>query len=65
METITNTENGLNGIKRALSSQEQETVSQIRTFLQKARQALSNDDLDGAKTLATKAKVLLDELTKQ
>jgi ribosomal protein S20 len=37
---------------------------EIRTFLTKAKQALSQDDLDGAQTLATKAKVLLDELTK-
>lgn len=63
-DLITNTENGLNGIKRALSSQEQETANQIKTFLAKAREALSNNDVDGAFTLATKAKVLLDELNK-
>ena len=51
-------------MKRSLTSQEQETVNQIKDFLSKARQALSIDDLDGAKNLATKAKVLLDELTK-
>jgi hypothetical protein len=64
VDLITSTENGLNGIKRTLSSQEQETANQIRTFLKNAKQALSNDDLDGAHTLATKAKVLLDELNK-
>ena len=64
VDLINSTENGLNNIKRSLSSQEQETVSQIRTFLTKAKQALSGDDLEGAHTLATKAKVLLDELNK-
>jgi hypothetical protein len=62
---INNTENGLNGIKRALSSDEQLTTTQIKTFLTKAKQALADNDLDGAQTLATKAKVLLDELTKK
>jgi hypothetical protein len=64
-ELITNTENGLNAIKRPFSTQEAETVSQIKSFLSKAKSALNNDDLDGAQTLATKAKVLLEELTKQ
>jgi outer membrane biosynthesis protein TonB len=64
VDIITSTENGLNGIKRSLSAQEQETANQIKTFLTKAKQALSNEDLDGALTLATKAKVLLDELNK-
>ena len=63
-DLITNTENGLNSIKRTLTPQEQETATQIRTFLTKAKQALGNEDLDGAFTLATKAKVLLDELNK-
>lgn len=63
-ETITSTEKGLNDLKRTLTAAEQETTVQIRTFLTKARQALDQGDLDGAHTLATKAKVLLDELTK-
>lgn len=62
---INNTENGLNGIKRSLSTDEQLTSTQIKTFLTKAKQALADNDLDGAQTLATKAKVLLDELTKK
>src|SRR5215475_11049653 len=53
---ITDTENGLNGIKRTLSSDEQLTSTQIKTFLTKARQALAENDLDGAQTLANKAK---------
>jgi hypothetical protein len=62
---INNTENGLSGIKRTLNTDEQLTSTQIKTFLTKAKQALAENDLDGAQTLATKAKVLLDELTKK
>jgi len=62
---ITDTETGLNGIKRTLNSDEQVTSTQIKTFLTKARQHLADNDLDGAKTLANKAKVLLEELTKK
>ncbi|HEY0797041.1 MAG TPA: hypothetical protein VGD64_14815 [Acidisarcina sp.] len=65
MDLIANTESGLKSIKRMLeSATDQQTASQIRAFLQKARTALELNDLDGAHTLATKAKVLLDELTK-
>jgi hypothetical protein len=64
LDTIAATEKNLNEIKRPLTAQEQETATQIRTFLTKAKQALTQDDLDGAQTLSTKAKVLLEELTK-
>jgi len=64
-DLIDSTENGLNAIKRPLSSDEQKTVAQIRTFITHARDALKADDLDGARTLATKAHLLLEELTKQ
>jgi len=60
-DLIKSTQDGLNGIKRALTAEEKVTAAQIRTFLDKAKQALSQDDLDGANTLATKAKVLMDE----
>lgn len=62
---ITGTENTLNGIHRSLSSDEQKTAALIRTFIGKARAALKIDDLDGAKNFSTKAKILLQELTKQ
>jgi len=64
-DLIKATDSGLKGIERSLSSDEQKlTATQIRTFLTKAQQALDQGDLDGANTLATKAKVLLGELTK-
>lgn len=64
VDEINSTEKGLNDIKRTLSKDEQLTATQARTFLAKAKDALSQEDLDGAHTLVTKAKVLLDELTK-
>ena len=64
LDDINSTEKGLNEIKRQLSPDEQTTAAQIRTFLTKAKDALTQEDLDGANTLVTKAKVLLDELSK-
>jgi hypothetical protein len=63
-DLIGGTEQGLNSIKRPLSTEEKVTAAQIHTFLKQAQQALDNGDTDGAHTLATKAKLLLDELTK-
>ena len=56
-------ERGLNGITRQLSDQEQTTAAHIREYLKQAHEALKSGDVDGASTLAAKAKVLLQELT--
>lgn len=64
IDLIGETQQGLAAIKRALSAEEKVTAAQIRTFLKQAEQALDNGDTDGAQGLATKAKQLLDELTK-
>ena len=63
VDSIAATERGLNGIGRTLSDLEQTTAAQIREFLKKAREALASGDVDGAHTLAAKAKVLLSELS--
>ena len=60
--SIAGTERGLSGIGRKLNDQEEKTAAQIREFLKQARAALNSGDLDGARTLAAKAKVLLGEL---
>lgn len=60
--SIESTEKSLNGITRGLNDQEKKTAAQIREFLKQARDALTAGDVDGAHTLAIKAKVLLDEL---
>lgn len=61
--SIAEVERGLNGIGRKLNDQETKTSMQIREFLKQARTALTSGDVDGAKTLATKAKALLGELS--
>jgi hypothetical protein len=64
-ETINATEKGVNGITRTLNDAELKTAAQIHEFLKQAREALASGDVDGAKTLALKAKVLLGELNPQ
>ena len=63
VDLIQNTQRGVNGLHRNLSGDESKTLTQIRSFLLQAQHALHNGDVDGAYTLATKAKVLLTELT--
>jgi len=60
--SIAATEHGLNGLGRNLISQEQKTAAQIREYLKHAREALNSGDVDGASTLAAKAKAVLSEL---
>jgi hypothetical protein len=64
LKDIDTTERDLNDIKRSLTKDEETTAGQIRTFLAKARDALTQEDLDAASSLVTRAKVLLTELTK-
>ena len=54
----------MSGLNRQLSDPEKKTADQVRDFLKQAREALSSGDMDGAHTLAAKAKVLLAELVK-
>jgi hypothetical protein len=54
----------LDNIGRKLNGQEEKTAGQIREFLKQARAALGSGDVDGAHTLAAKAKVLLGELSR-
>jgi len=60
--SLASTEHGLKSITRPLNDQEQRTAAHIREFLKQARQALASGDVDGAHTLAAKARVLLNEL---
>ena len=62
-DSIASIEKELNGINRSLDAPEQKTADQIREFLKQAQSALSSGDVDGAHTLAAKARVLLAELT--
>jgi outer membrane biosynthesis protein TonB len=62
-DSIASIQHGLENIHRNLSDTEQKTADQIKEFLKQARAALSSGDVDGAHTLAAKAKVLLNEIT--
>ncbi len=62
-DLIRTTREGLENVKRTLTAEEKTTAAEIHTFLVRAQQALKNGDVDGAFGLATKAKLLLDELT--
>jgi hypothetical protein len=61
-DLIDSTQRGVNGLHN-LNGDQNKTVAQIHSFLDQAERALHNGDVDGAHTLATKAKTLLDELT--
>ena len=63
--SIASTERGLNEITRKLNDQEEKTAAQIREFIKQAKAALASSDVDGAHTLAVKAKVLLGEIVSQ
>lgn len=58
------TERVLNAVKRPLNGDEQRTARQVRIYVARAREALKQDDLEGARTLSTKAHVLMLELSK-
>jgi outer membrane biosynthesis protein TonB len=62
LNSIAATERGLNGLGHQLNAPEQKTAAQVREFLKQARTALNSGDVDGARTLAAKAGVLLGEL---
>ena len=62
LDSIAATERGLTGITRSLNDQEQKTAAQIKEWLKQAHSALDSGDVDGAHTLALKAKALLTEL---
>jgi len=62
-DSLAATERGLNGLNRNLSDQERKTVAQIKEYIKQAREALNTGDVDGAFTLAAKAKAVLTELS--
>ena len=50
-------------VKKA--EEEKAQVSKVKNFLKDAQEALKTGDAEGAKTLATKAKLLMDDLEKR
>jgi hypothetical protein len=64
-QLLQNTETNLTGIKRQFSKDEEAMVSQIKDWVGKSRQAIKDNDLARARTLANKAHELCDELMKR
>jgi hypothetical protein len=54
----------LAGLSPSTQEQQKEGLTRVRYFEREARAALESGDLEGAVTLATKAKLLLDDLVK-
>jgi hypothetical protein len=63
-DAIVEVEKRLAGVSAGTLESQKGGVTRVRSFLRQAREALKTGDADGALTLATKAKVLLDDLLK-
>jgi ribosomal protein S20 len=61
---IATNEKRINGLSGQKIEEEKAQISKVRNFLRQAQEALSSGDTEGAKTLATKAKLLLDDIDK-
>jgi ribosomal protein S20 len=64
-DLITGSEKRLNALPAQKAEEEKAQVSKVKNFLKDAQEALKTGDAEGAKTLATKAKLLLDDLEKR
>jgi hypothetical protein len=58
------TENKLKKLSTKQQTEHKDAVAQVTSFLSQARQALNMNDVVGAQTLANKAKILVNELSK-
>ena len=63
-DLIATSEKRLDALPAPKSEDEKSQESKVRNFLKDAQEALKSGDAEGAKTLATKAKLLLDDLEK-
>ena len=59
------TDGELRGITRPLNRDEQNIVLQIKGYMQQSQAADKDGDLDRARNLAVKAKLLADDLAKK
>jgi ribosomal protein S20 len=63
-EMIASNDRRLNGLSPQMQEAQRAQISKVRNFQKQAQDALSSGDVEGAKTLATKAKLLLDDIEK-
>lgn len=63
-ELIASNERRLSGLSAQKAEAEKAQISTVKNFQRQAQEAMSSGDAEGAKTLAVKAKLLLDDLEK-
>ena len=63
-DLIASIEKRLNALPAQQTDEQKAQVSKVKNFLKDSQDALKSGDAEGAKTLATKAKLLLDDLEK-
>lgn len=64
-DLIASIEKRLNALPSQMVRRQRSQISKIRNFWLQAQAAFNSGDAEGAKTLATKGKLLLDDLEKQ
>ena len=64
VELIASTDQRLKALSSATIGAHRAQIGRVRNFQQQAQRALASGDADGARTLATKGKLLLDDLLK-
>jgi hypothetical protein len=64
-DLIASIEKRLNALSAQTVRRQRTQINRVRNFWRQAQEALGSGDTEGAKTLATKAKLLLDDLEKQ
>lgn len=64
-DLIASIEKRLNALSAQTVRRQRAQINRVRNFWRQAREALNSGDTEGATTLATKAKLLLDDLEKQ
>jgi hypothetical protein len=63
-DAISAVQHRLNELPAATTEEQKKRVTQVRLFLKQATDALKTGDAEGARNLATKAGLLLDDLSK-
>jgi hypothetical protein len=63
-DLIATSERRVDALSKNTSEYQQSQIRKASYFLRQAKQALSTGDIEGAMTLATKAKLLMDDLSK-
>lgn len=63
-EMIASIEKRLNGLSAQVAEEQKSQISKVKNFEKQAQDALGSGDVEGAKTLATKARLILDDIEK-